>query len=81
MNYRQEARMQHLHRDSHFRLAIAVPQASDGYVDALLGLARNQIMGRQLLISRGYSRQCSSPVPRKGAVGSRTNLRSIFATR
>jgi hypothetical protein len=43
--------MRHLHTDSHFRLAIAALQDSGGYVDTLLGLARDQIMARQPLIS------------------------------
>jgi hypothetical protein len=48
--------MRHLHTDSHFRLAIAALQDSDGYVDTLLGLARDQIMARQPLISPRPSR-------------------------
>ena len=48
--------MRHLHTDSHFRLAIAALQDSGGYVDTLLGLARDQIMARQPLISPRRSR-------------------------
>ncbi len=47
--------MRHLHSNSHLRLAIAARQDPDGYVDALLGLAREQIMARQLLASDGRS--------------------------
>jgi hypothetical protein len=48
--------MRHLHIDSHCRLAIAVLQDSDLYVDTLLGLARDHIRVRQRLISRGDCR-------------------------
>ena len=48
--------MRHLPTDTHFRLAIAALQDSDGYVDTLLGLARDQIMARQPLISPRPSR-------------------------
>ena len=43
--------MRHLHTESHFRLAIVALQDSDGYVDALLGLARDQIVARPPAIS------------------------------
>ncbi len=43
--------MRHLHPDSQLRIAIAALQDSDGYVHALLGLAREQIMTRQPVIS------------------------------
>ena len=66
--------MRNLHTDSHFRLAIAALQDSGGYVDTLLGLARDQIMARQPLISPRPSRAPGNLVPRNGAVGSRTNL-------
>ena len=39
--------MRNLHTDSPFRLAILALQDSDGYVDALLGLARDQIVARR----------------------------------
>jgi hypothetical protein len=44
--------MRNLHTDSPFRLAILALQDSDGYVDALLGLARDQIVARRPAISR-----------------------------
>ena len=66
--------MRHLHTDSHFRLAIVVLQDSDGYVDALLGLARDQIVARRPAISYKLS-----PVrvldPRNGAARSRAEWR------
>ena len=34
--------MRHLHTESHFRLAIAALRGPDGYVEALLGLARDK---------------------------------------
>ena len=64
--------MRHLPTDSHFRLAIAALQDSDGYVDTLLGLARDQIMARQPLISRRHSRPRGNLVPRNRSVGSLT---------
>jgi hypothetical protein len=39
--------MRHPHTASPFRLAIVALQDSDGYVDALLGLARAQIVARR----------------------------------
>jgi hypothetical protein len=66
--------MRHLHTDSHFRLAIAALQDSGGYVDTLLGLARDQIMARQPLISPRPSRTRGSLIPRNHSVRSRTNL-------
>jgi hypothetical protein len=56
--------MRHLHTDSHFRLAIAALQDSGCYVDTLLGLARDQIMARQPLISPRPSRTRGSLIPR-----------------
>ena len=47
--------MRNLHTDSPFRLAILALQDSDGYVDALLGLARDQIVARRPAISRRLS--------------------------
>jgi hypothetical protein len=58
--------MRHLHTDSHFRLAIAALQDSRGYVDTLLGLARDQIMARQPSISPRPSRARGNLVPRNG---------------
>jgi hypothetical protein len=51
----QEVRMRNLHTDSPFRLAILALQDSDGYVDALLGFARDQIFARRPVISRRLS--------------------------
>ena len=47
--------MRNLHTDSPFRLAILALQDSDGYVDALLRLARDQIVARRPAISRRLS--------------------------
>jgi hypothetical protein len=60
----QEARMRNLHTASPFRLAILALQDSDGYVDALLGLARDQIVARRPTISRRLSQV---RFPRNGA--------------
>jgi hypothetical protein len=69
--------MRHLHTDSHFRLAIAALQDSGGYVDTLLGLARDQIMARQPLISPRHSRPRAS----QGARGERARRAKIAAFR
>lgn len=53
--------MRHLHTDSHLRLAITAFQDSDGYVDNLLGLARNQSIARQNLNFRMQSRRVAFP--------------------
>ena len=39
--------MPRLHAPSHNRIALAALQDPDGYVDALLGLAREQILAQQ----------------------------------
>ena len=65
--------MQHLHNNSQFRLAITALQDSGGYVDTLLGLARDQIMARQLSISPRNSRARGNLVARNGSVRGRTN--------
>ena len=55
--------MRNLHTDSPFRLAILALQDSDGYVDALVGLARDQIVARRPAISRRLSQ---GRLPRNG---------------
>jgi hypothetical protein len=59
--------MRNPHIDSQFRLAIVALQDSDGYVDALLGLARDQIVARRPAISRRPSQVRFHPDPRNGA--------------
>jgi hypothetical protein len=66
--------MRHLHTDSHLGIAIAVLQVSDGYVDALLGLAREQIMARQPLIASKPTRTDRELGSRSGLFASRTKL-------
>jgi hypothetical protein len=39
--------MRHLHTPSHFRHALFVLQDADGYVDALLEMARDQVTSRR----------------------------------
>lgn len=39
--------MRHLHSESHFRHALFALQDADGYVEALLGMAREQVAGRR----------------------------------
>jgi hypothetical protein len=65
--------MRNLHTNSQFRLAITALQDSGGYVDTLLGLARDQIMARQPSISPRNSRARGNLVARNGSVRSRTN--------
>ena len=66
--------MRHLHTDPHLRLAIAALQDSDGYVDTLLGLARDQIMARQSVISARHGRARYNLDPRNGSIGRQVNL-------
>jgi hypothetical protein len=66
--------MRHLHSDSHFRLAIVAVQHTDGYVDALLGVARDQIVARRPAISERFSLVRFHPAPRNGAIESRAVL-------
>ena len=66
--------MRHLHTDSHLRLARADLGDSKGYVDTLLGLARDHIMAQQPFILRMHSHARRDPAPRKGSVESRTKL-------
>jgi len=66
--------MRHLHTDSHLRLAIAARQDPDGYVDTLLGLAREQIIAQQLLVSAGRSPMRSVVALRNGSAARRVNL-------
>ena len=47
--------MRYHHTDSPLRLAIVALQDPDGYVDALLGLARDQIVARRPAISHRHS--------------------------
>jgi hypothetical protein len=66
--------MRHLHTDSPFRLAIVALQNSDGYVDALLGLARDQIAARRPVISYGLSEVHFHPDTRNGTARRRADL-------
>ena len=66
--------MRYLHSDSPFRLAIVALQDSDGYVDALLGLARDQIVARRPAFSHRHSQPRFHPDPRNAAVRSRADL-------
>ena len=65
--------MRHHHTDSHLRLAIAALQNPEGYVDTLLGLAREQIIARQLLMS-GRRSPTRYAVAQKASAGRQTNL-------
>jgi hypothetical protein len=58
------------HTDSPFRLAIAAVRDSDGYVDALLGLARDQTVARRSAISHRLSQVRFHPDPRNAAAWS-----------
>jgi len=62
--------MRHLHTDSPFRLAMVALQDSDGYVDALLGLARDQIVARRPAISPRFLQVRLHPDPRNAAARS-----------
>ena len=44
---RREAAMRHLHSESHFCHALYALQDADGYVEALMGLAREHAMSRR----------------------------------
>ena len=66
--------MQRPHTDSHFRLAIVACQDLSGYVEALLGLARDQIVGRRPAISPRLA-EVRVLDPRNGAARSRADWR------
>jgi hypothetical protein len=66
--------MRQLHTDSHLRLAMADLADSKGYVDTLLGLARDQIMAQQPFNLRTPSHARRDLAPREGWVESRTKL-------
>ncbi len=66
--------MRHHHNDSPFRLAIVALQDSDGYVDALLGLARDQIVARRPAISCRLSQARFHLDSRKAAPRSRLDF-------
>ena len=59
--------MRNLHSDSPFRLAIISLQNPDGYVDALLGLAREQIVARRPAVSHKLSEFRFHPDTRNAA--------------
>ena len=65
--------MRQHHTVSPLRLAIVALQDSDGYVDALLGLARDQIVARRPAISR-LSQAAFHPDLRNAAARSRADL-------
>jgi len=66
--------MRHLHHVPPFHLAINALQDSDGYVDALLGLARDQIAARRPVISYGLSELHFHPNSRNGTARRRADL-------
>jgi hypothetical protein len=66
--------MPHPQSDAHLRPAIAVPRDSDGYVAFLLGLARDQIMARQLPLDCRPSQGPSHPGPHQGPGARRSGL-------
>jgi hypothetical protein len=66
--------MRHFHTDSHLRLTIAARQDPDGYVDTLLGLAREHIIARQLLVSASRSPMRGVIASRNGSAARRVNL-------
>ncbi len=47
--------MRHLHSQSHFRHALFALQDAEGYVEALLGMARDQTSARRAPISLNAS--------------------------
>ena len=47
--------MRHSQNESHVRRALFAIQDSDGYVEALLEMARDQLAGRHLLSKRSNS--------------------------
>jgi hypothetical protein len=49
--------MRHLHSESHFRHALFAVQEAEGYVDALLEMARDQIAGRRFQLGRSAGRR------------------------
>jgi hypothetical protein len=66
--------MRHVPTDTHLRLALIAFQDADGYVDSLLGLARDQIMARQLLIAAKESRTRGDSASRNSLAEYRGNL-------
>ena len=65
---RQEANMRHLHSDAHFRHALYALQGADGYVEALLDMAREN--ARRASASRATPRR-TSPSPERGYLSAR----------
>jgi hypothetical protein len=63
--------MRHLHSESHFRHALFAVQEAEGYVDALLEMARDQIAGRRF--SLGYSTASLRLDARRGSRRSRAH--------
>jgi hypothetical protein len=68
--------MRHHHTDSPLRLAIVALQNSDGYVDVLLGLARDQIVARRPAMSHRLLQARFHPDPRNVGVKNRATTSS-----
>ena len=66
--------MRDAHTDLRLRLAVTAFQGSDGYVDTLLGMARDHIIARQLLISQRQSRSRRDLAQHQAGVATRTHL-------
>jgi hypothetical protein len=64
--------MRRLQTVSENRIALAALQASEGYVSALLGLARDQIVARQGLFLGEASWTDRTLASRTGAIASQT---------
>ena len=65
--------MRHVHTESHFRHALFAVQEADGYVEALLEMARDQVARRRL--PDRHSRMGWRLDEQKGAVCSRAHSR------
>jgi len=62
--------MRHLHSQSHFRHALFALQDADGYVEALLDMARDHTSARRAAITfrpAPASLQRRTPAPKNGA--------------
>jgi hypothetical protein len=62
--------MRPLHSESHFCHALYALQDADGYVDALMGMAREQVLGRKSGRSKAFRRGSSPARSRNSSVPS-----------
>ncbi len=66
--------MRHLHSESHFCHALYALQDPDGYVDALLEIAREQSVSRNSTSLRAPTQKCSLTLTRTNATQRRARF-------